>query len=116
MHKLLNNRLTQFALVCATVGNVGLAHAQNATTMHRSDEMGQTMMRSMEEMKQMKMTGDTDKDFATMMKMHHQSGVDMAKIEVKNGKDPEMKKMAQKIIDSQQEEIKQFETWLKSRK
>lgn len=49
----------------------------------------------------MKMSGDTDMDFALMMRHHRQSGVKMAEMELKHGKDAEMKRMAQKIMDSQ---------------
>lgn len=36
-----------------------------------TEAMHQTMMSGMAKMQQMKPTGDTDKDFAMMMKMHH---------------------------------------------
>ena len=62
-----------------------------------SDQMHMSMMKGMDDMKSMPMTGDTDKDFASMMKMHHQQGVDMAKMELANGKSAEMKAMARKI-------------------
>ena len=77
-----------------------------------SKKMHESMMKGMKEMQSMPMKGDTDQDFAMMMKKHHQSAVDMAKIEIKDGKDAELKGMAQKIIASQQQEIKQFEQWL----
>ena len=38
-------------------------------------------------MESMKMTGDTDRDFATMMKAHHQGAIDMAQMELQNGND-----------------------------
>lgn len=59
----------------------------------------------MEKMKPMPMSGHTDKDFATTMRMHQENGIRMAELEVKNGKDAKMKQMAQKIIDSQRDEI-----------
>jgi uncharacterized protein (DUF305 family) len=37
----------------------------------------------------------------------------MAEVELKYGKDAELKKMAQKIIDAQRKEIKEFEEWQK---
>ena len=61
-----------------------------------SDEMNNAMMSGMESMRQMKMSGDIDEDFATMMKMHHQQALDMAKVEFEQGKSPEMKAMARK--------------------
>ena len=58
-------------------------------------------------------TGDVDRDFATMMVAHHQSAVDMAQLEVAQGTDAELRKMAQKMIAEQQREIQQFNDWLK---
>jgi uncharacterized protein (DUF305 family) len=58
------------------------------------------------------MTGDADHDFASMMRAHHQAAVDMAKVEIQYGKNPEMKKMAEKVVADQSKEIKQLDTWL----
>ncbi len=81
-----------------------------------SKDMHESMMMGMKDMDAMSMSGDTDQDFAMMMKKHHQGAVDMAKIELKHGKDAELKGMAQKIVDSQQTEIKQFEQWQETHK
>ena len=35
----------------------------------------------------------------------------MAEVELKYGKDPMLKKMAQKIINAQKKEIKEFKKW-----
>ena len=67
----------------------------------------------MDAMMSMKPSGDADKDFAMMMIPHHQGAIDMAEVELKYGKDAELKKMAQKIIDAQRKEIKEFEEWQK---
>lgn len=78
-----------------------------------SKEMQTSMMSGMEKMKDMKLSGDTDKDFAMMMKMHHQQALEMAKPEVDHGKSPEMKAMARKIIKDQTKEIAQLDAWMK---
>lgn len=70
------------------------------------------MEKSHREMTGMKMTGDADKDFAMMMIKHHGSAVEMAQIELRDGHDPKIRDMAQKIIDSQKKEIADFEAWL----
>jgi uncharacterized protein (DUF305 family) len=63
------------------------------------------------------MTGDPDHDFAAMMIPHHQGAVDMAKVELLYGKDPALRRLAQEIIVTQEQEIevmrmrlKQFKT------
>ena len=77
-----------------------------------SEGMKQSMMMGMDGMQKMQMSGDTDKDFAMMMKMHHQQAVDMAQMQLKDGKSPAMKKMAKEIISAQKKEIAMFDKWL----
>ncbi len=58
-------------------------------------------------------TGNPDVDFRTHMIPHHQGAVEMAKVALKHAKDPETKRMAQKIIDDQEKEIAEMQEWLK---
>lgn len=81
-----------------------------------SAELTKSMQESQSKMQSMTMTGETDHDFAEMMRMHHQAGVNMAQIELKHGTDPAMKKMAEKIMASQKKEIKEFDQWLQKHK
>jgi hypothetical protein len=50
-------------------------------------------------------TGNADRDFARMMIPHHQGAIDMALVELRYGKDQRLKRLAQEIIVSQQQEI-----------
>ena len=50
-------------------------------------------------------TGDADRDFARMMIPHHQGAVDMALVELRYGKDARLRRLAQEIIVTQQQEI-----------
>ena len=43
---------------------------------------------------------------------HHQSAVNMAKAELEHGDNEAAKAMAQKIIDSQEQEIAEIMSWL----
>jgi len=79
-------------------------------------DMKASMMMGMDGMRKMTTTGDIDKDFAMMMKMHHQQAVDMAEMELAQGKSPEMKAMAKRIIVAQKKEIAQFDKWLARQK
>ena len=76
----------------------------------------QEMMKTMQDMHQkmstMPMTGNHDHDFAMMMRSHHQAGIDMAKAQLKNGKDPQMQQMAKKIISDQTKEIQKLDQWM----
>ena len=51
-----------------------------------------------------------------MMKVHHQGAIDMARMELKDGKDAKMRAMAKGIIEAQQKEIKELEEWLAKHK
>ena len=50
-------------------------------------------------------TGDADRDFARMMIPHHQGAIDMAVVEIRYGKDARLRRLAQEIIVTQQQEI-----------
>jgi len=73
------------------------------------------MMKMMDGMPMMKFTGDADLDFMIHMRPHHQLAVDMAKVDLANGKDAEVKKLAQDIITAQEKEIAVIDAWLKAK-
>ena len=77
-------------------------------------DMKSMMKDTNDKMGSMAMTGNADVDFAMMMKMHHQGAIDMAEMELKQGKEPQMKKMAKDIIAAQKKEIAQFDKFLAS--
>jgi len=54
-----------------------------------------------------------DASFAAMMVPHHQGAVDMARLQLLYGKDPELRRLAQSIIAEQQIEIQQMNAWLR---
>ncbi len=56
-------------------------------------------------------SGDADRDFVTMMVPHHQGAIDMAKIELEYGKDPQLKALAAQIMKAQQPEIDTMKKW-----
>jgi uncharacterized protein (DUF305 family) len=49
--------------------------------------------------------GDVDADFVAMMVPHHQGAIDMAQAELRYGRNEQLRRMAQEIIVTQQEEI-----------
>ena len=52
-----------------------------------------------------KPTGDIDRDFVDMMVPHHQGAIDMAKAILRYGHNEKIKRLAQEIIVTQQQEI-----------
>ncbi|MEJ7829742.1 MAG: DUF305 domain-containing protein [Segetibacter sp.] len=83
---------------------------------HGEGDMQKSMDDMMNKMKNMQMSGNVDKDFATMMISHHEDGMAMQKMEVKNGMSDKLKQMAQKGITEHQKEISEFKEWLASHK
>jgi uncharacterized protein (DUF305 family) len=60
-------------------------------------------------------TGDADKDFVSHMIPHHRGAVTMARIELKYGKDPAIRKLARDIIQAQNKEIAFMKKWQSQR-
>jgi uncharacterized protein (DUF305 family) len=85
---------------------------------HMMGDMGPASMAFMEantrmhEMMAIEFTGNADVDFIKGMIPHHQGAVEMAKIVLEHGTDPEVKKLAEGIIAAQEAEIKWMTEWL----
>ncbi len=67
-----------------------------------------TMMKNMN----VKPTGKPDKDFVLMMMPHHQGAIDMAKVELQYGTDPELRQLATDVVTAQEKEIAEMKAWL----
>ena len=71
---------------------VDVALAESMTAMHSA-------------MQAVSFVGKPDADFARMMIPHHQGAIEMAKVELQFGTDPNLRRLAQEIIVTQQSEI-----------
>jgi uncharacterized protein (DUF305 family) len=80
----------------------------------QSDPLMESMDKMMKEMHVQPMKGNTDLDFAAMLQLHHKGAIEMSKIELQQGKDAMMKKMAQEIITKQTKEIQHLSTLISS--
>jgi hypothetical protein len=68
------------------------------------DENGAAMTKMMNDMA-VRPTGDVDADFVAMMAPHHQGAIEMAKAVLRYGRNAQIKRLAQEIIVTQQQEI-----------
>jgi len=98
--KRLRSALLVAALLSASAAGAAANEAASAFQ-HEVHTAMDRMMRGMDAAP----TGDVDKDFVAMMEPHHQGAIDMAVSELRYGKNPQLRRIAQEIIIEQQQEI-----------
>ena len=106
--------LATTASVAAT--SLALAHAPTKAyhvrgTMPIHDAAMNKMMADMT----VKPTGDVDRDFVATMVPHHQGAIDMAKAELRYGHNAQLRRLAQEIVVTQQQEISVMQLALRNR-
>ena len=94
------------------MGNMKGMHDMMGGSQTESSKAFSDAMTKMHENMSMQMTGDADVDFVKGMIPHHEGAVDMAKIELQYGKDPELHKLAEGIVKAQESEIAFMKSWL----
>lgn len=86
-----------------TMGNMNMGTASS---------MSAVMQKGMEDMKAIPTTNNPDNDYAALMKAHHMSAIEASQLQLSQGSDQGIKRMAQKMLDDQQKEVAQFNTFL----
>jgi len=85
-------------VICATpVSAVGA----EASFLAENDAAMRKMMNDMA----VQPSGEVDADFVAMMVPHHQGAIDMALAVLRHGRNPQIRRLAQEIIVTQQQEI-----------
>lgn len=121
------SKLLMTATALIIMGGASGVHAEDAMAGMDHSKMGHAMMQQggiydgamktmHENMASVKPTGDADVDFVQGMIPHHQGAIDMAKVVLEKGADPEIKKLAEGIVKAQESEIKLMNDWLKIHK
>ncbi|MBL8265701.1 DUF305 domain-containing protein [Steroidobacter sp.] len=87
--------------------SVGMQQSEGSKALHEAMSSGMTKMHNM------KMTGKTDQDFATMMIQHHEQAIAMAKVELDHGADPQVQKKAREIMTASEKDIAELKKWQK---
>jgi uncharacterized protein (DUF305 family) len=82
------------------------ASASTKAYLEAAEKMHAPMMQGMQ-------AADPDVAFVRGMIPHHQGAIDMAKVLLQYGKDPQTRKWANDVIREQQREIGEMEAWLK---
>ena len=99
----------------STTATTEMAPMSDSTKMDGMSSAGETgsaatgsltgaMAKMMQQMNANKVIGNTDHDFSHLMIAHHQGGIDMSEIELRDGQDATLKAMAQKTIADQKKE------------
>jgi uncharacterized protein (DUF305 family) len=84
--------------ICTTTQS---AVSEEAPFLTENDAAMKKMMNDMA----VKPTGDVDSDFVAMMVPHHQGAIDMAIAVLRYGRNAQIRRLAQEIIVTQQQEI-----------
>lgn len=115
MKQLLALPLLVFCTISIGIASAAMEnmHGHGEAASRVSEEYMQAMNAMHEPMMQGIMDPDPDTAFVRGMIWHHKGAVDMAKIQLKYGKDPELNKLAEDIIKAQDTEIRFMEAWLK---
>lgn len=85
----------------AATGGATTDAANHAAFLAENDRAMERMMNEMA----ITPSGDVDRDFVHMMVPHHRGAIEMAMAQLRHGRNPQLRRLAQEIIATQQQEI-----------
>jgi hypothetical protein len=94
-------RAALFAFAFVAGATTFAASPEEAPFLAENDTAMTKMMMAMK----IEPSGDVDHDFVAMMVAHHQGAIDMAQAELRYGRNEQLRRLAQEIIVTQQQEI-----------
>jgi uncharacterized protein (DUF305 family) len=98
------NAIALGALICVTT-----AQAAETGISEGSRELHQSMNAGMEKMHALKMSGNTDADYVSMMIEHHRQAIAMSRAAVEHGSNADIKTKAREIIAVSEKDIGDLE-------
>jgi uncharacterized protein (DUF305 family) len=102
-----NLRLKRAVVAAALIGSIAVVVAASPAVTTDSPFMTKSSAATakMTTAMQVQPSGDADVDFVAMMVPHHQGAIDMARAELLYGRNETLRRMAQEILVTQQQEI-----------
>jgi len=73
--------------------------------------LNQTMQQNMRQIDTIRLTGDPDYDFASLMQVHHNGGIELTNKQIANGTDTVLVNLANKIKNGQEKEMQMLRNY-----
>ena len=109
----MNKKLAIYTLVALLTSSIVTASISDRTNAYEQNLVQTPPANTSPMDRGMEMRVEVDKQFIEMMIPHHQSANEMAQMALNRATSPEVKKLAQSIIEEQTREIEQMQTWYK---
>ena len=97
-------------------GQQGASDNAGSTTQqgNGAEQLTAAIEGTMQQITQQELNGDADHDYAHLLILHFQDAIEMANVEIEQGKNQDLKALAQMIVDENQRQISELENWTRN--